>query len=103
MEVGAAGLEPVHDDPLNEVRVQRVPQTVVVEPRADLRVRDLRLGPITSVQGGSPDIPTLTLTRDGTGLTITLDFAGDQLSDDAAIALVSNFAGQMEQPLRHLL
>ena len=41
VEVGAAGLEPVHDDPLNEVRVQRVPQTVVVEPRADLRVRDL--------------------------------------------------------------
>ena len=68
-----------------------------------MRVRDLRFTPITTVQVGSEDIPTLTITRQGTGLTITLEFAQGQLNATDAITLLSNFAGRMEQPLRHLL
>jgi pyruvate dehydrogenase E2 component (dihydrolipoamide acetyltransferase)/2-oxoglutarate dehydrogenase E2 component (dihydrolipoamide succinyltransferase) len=73
------------------------------EDAARLRVRDLRFSAITSVAVGTEDVPTLTLTRTGTGLTITLEFAPAQLAPSDAITLLSNFAGRMEQPLRHLL
>ena len=68
-----------------------------------LRLRDLRFTPITTVAVGSEDVPTLTLTRQGAGLMITLEFSPVQLKPNQAIALLSNFAGRMEQPLRHLL
>ena len=70
---------------------------------ARLRLRDLRFSAITSVAVGAEDVPTLTLTRNGAGLTITLEFAPAQLTASDAITLLSNFAGRMEQPLRHLL
>ncbi|HEV8036071.1 biotin/lipoyl-containing protein, partial [Yoonia sp.] len=73
------------------------------EDAARLRVRDLRFSAITSVAMGAEDVPTLTLTRNGAGLTITLEFAPAQLAPSDAITLLSNFAGRMEQPLRHLL
>lgn len=70
---------------------------------AQIRIRDLRFTPITTVQVGAGDVPTLTLTRNGAGLTITLEYANDALSATDAITLLSNFAGRVEQPLRHLL
>jgi pyruvate/2-oxoglutarate dehydrogenase complex dihydrolipoamide acyltransferase (E2) component len=70
---------------------------------AQLRIRDLRFTPIHTVQVGAEDTPVLTLTGHGAGLTITLEYAGDQLSANDAITLLSNFAGRVEQPLRHLL
>jgi pyruvate dehydrogenase E2 component (dihydrolipoamide acetyltransferase)/2-oxoglutarate dehydrogenase E2 component (dihydrolipoamide succinyltransferase) len=69
----------------------------------DLRVRDLRFTTITSVAVGGEDVPTLTLTQLGGGLAITLEYASTQLTAPEAITLLSNFAGRMEQPLRHLL
>ncbi len=77
--------------------------TAPTDSAPELRLRDLRFTPITSVQIGGEDIPTLTLTRQGAGLSITLEFAPDQLGATEAITLLSNFAGRMEQPLRHLL
>jgi len=68
-----------------------------------LRLRDLRFTAIATVAIGAEDIPTLTLTRQGTGLALTLEYAPDQLGATDAITLLSNFAGRMEQPLRHLL
>ena len=68
-----------------------------------LRLRDLRFTAIATVAIGAEDIPTLTLTRQDTGLAITLEYAPDQLCATDAITLLSNFAGRMEQPLRHLL
>ena len=68
-----------------------------------LRLRDLRFTAIASVAIGAEDVPTLTLTRHSTGLAITLEYARDQIADADAITLLSNFAGRMEQPLRHLL
>ncbi|MFS4583185.1 biotin/lipoyl-containing protein [Phaeobacter sp. C3_T13_0] len=75
----------------------------LTEDAADLCIRDLRFASITSVHLGAEDIPTLTLTRSGDGLSITLEYGTGQLTAPAAIELLSNFAGRMEQPLRHLL
>ena len=72
------------------------------EDAAQLRLRDLRFTPITTVQVGGEDVPTLTLCRAGSGLAITLEYADGQLGTTDAITLLSNFAGRMEQPLRHL-
>ena len=45
----------------------------------------------------------LTLMVAGEGLTLTLECAAHQLAAPEAITLLSDFAGRMEQPLRHLL
>jgi pyruvate dehydrogenase E2 component (dihydrolipoamide acetyltransferase)/2-oxoglutarate dehydrogenase E2 component (dihydrolipoamide succinyltransferase) len=77
--------------------------TSASEDAPQMRLRDLRFSTITSVAVGSEDIPTLTLTCSGAGdLTITLEYAQTDLDATAAITLLSNFAGRMEQPLRHL-
>jgi pyruvate dehydrogenase E2 component (dihydrolipoamide acetyltransferase)/2-oxoglutarate dehydrogenase E2 component (dihydrolipoamide succinyltransferase) len=68
-----------------------------------LRLRDLRATRLASVAMGAEDAPVLTLAQGGAGLSITLECAADQLSADAALALLTAFAGRMEQPLRHLL
>lgn len=73
------------------------------ETAPDLVLRDLRMSRISGVELGAEDAPVLTLTSIGTGLTITLECAARHMTASAAIALLSNFAGRMEQPLRHLL
>lgn len=73
------------------------------ETAPDLTLRDLRMSRIATVMLGAEDKPVLTLTRAGTGLSITLECASHQLTASEAIALLSNFAGRIEQPLRHLL
>tara|TARA_R110000787_G_scaffold23912_5_gene68161 strand:+ start:64 stop:684 length:621 start_codon:yes stop_codon:yes gene_type:complete len=77
--------------------------TKATEDAPALRLCDLRFTPITTVQMGADDTPVITMTRFGDGLTLTLEYTGDQLTAEAAISLLSNFAGRMEQPLRHLL
>jgi len=69
----------------------------------DLILRDLRLSRINRVDLGAEDAPVLTLTQASSGLSITLECAGDHLSAGEAVNLLSEFAGRMEQPLRHLL
>ena len=68
-----------------------------------LRLRDLRDTRVASVAMGAEDAPVVTLARDGAGLSITLECAADQLSAQDALGLLTEFAGRMEQPLRHLL
>jgi len=69
----------------------------------DLRVRDLRSSRIGGVRLGAEQCPVLSVTRSGSGLGLTLECSADQLSAGEAVTLLSNFAGRMEQPLRHLL
>jgi pyruvate/2-oxoglutarate dehydrogenase complex dihydrolipoamide acyltransferase (E2) component len=69
----------------------------------DLTLRDLRMSRISGVELGPEDTPVLTLTRTGDGLKITLECASHQMTAHEAVALLSNFAGRIEQPLRHLL
>ncbi|SDZ40868.1 pyruvate dehydrogenase E2 component (dihydrolipoamide acetyltransferase)/2-oxoglutarate dehydrogenase E2 component (dihydrolipoamide succinyltransferase) [Jannaschia faecimaris] len=78
-------------------------KTEASDDAPQLRLRDLRFTPITTVNVGGEDIPTLTLTRRGKGLAITLEYAAGQFDASDAITLLSSFAGRMEQPLRHLL
>jgi pyruvate/2-oxoglutarate dehydrogenase complex dihydrolipoamide acyltransferase (E2) component len=69
----------------------------------DLILRDLRISRVSTVDLGAEDAPVLTLTRTNGGLTITLECAGHHLTASEAVSLLSEFAGRMEQPLRHLL
>uniref|UniRef100_UPI0040471BD9 biotin/lipoyl-containing protein n=1 Tax=Yoonia sp. TaxID=2212373 RepID=UPI0040471BD9 len=69
----------------------------------DLILRDLRMSHVSTVDLGAEDTPVLTLTRTNGGLTITLECAGHHLTANEAVSLLSEFAGRMEQPLRHLL
>ncbi|AFO92000.1 pyruvate dehydrogenase [Phaeobacter inhibens] len=69
----------------------------------DLTLRDLRMSRVSTVDLGAEDAPVLTLMQARGGLSITLECAANQLSANAAIHLLSEFAGRMEQPLRHLL
>ncbi|WP_102107615.1 biotin/lipoyl-containing protein [Oceaniglobus roseus] len=68
-----------------------------------LLLRDLRHAPLSFVSLGAEDCPVLTLTRHGETLTITLECGAGQLGAEAALTLLTGFAGRMEQPLRHLL
>lgn len=69
----------------------------------DLVLRDLRMSRVSKVNLGAENTPVLTLTAACGGLSITLECAGDHLSASEAVNLLSEFAGRMEQPLRHLL
>jgi pyruvate/2-oxoglutarate dehydrogenase complex dihydrolipoamide acyltransferase (E2) component len=69
----------------------------------DLRLRDLRFGRLSAVQTGPENTPVLSVLASGEGLKLTLECAAEQLDASVAITLLSDFAGRMEQPLRHLL
>lgn len=69
----------------------------------DLVLRDLRLTRISALTLGAEEAPTLTLTTTGESLTLTLECAPGELSAPAAVSLLSDFAGRLEQPLRALL
>jgi pyruvate/2-oxoglutarate dehydrogenase complex dihydrolipoamide acyltransferase (E2) component len=94
---GAGGLYTVPSTLLGQVT------KAGAETAPDLKLRDLRASRITSVHLGADACPVLTVTRSGNGLGLSLECSSDQLSADAAVRLLSNFAGRMEQPLRHLL
>lgn len=80
-----------------------LPGTVLSDEPAGLRIRDLRFSRIASVDLGAEDMPVLTLAACANGLSITLECGAHHLSAPQAIALISNFAGRIEDPLRHLL
>ncbi|WP_273524863.1 biotin/lipoyl-containing protein [Rhodosalinus sediminis] len=82
-----------------------------------LVVRDLRGTPLASVALGAEAAPVLTIlaagadtgtdtgarTDAGPALSITLECAAGALDAGAAIRCLTDFAGRVEQPLRHLL
>lgn len=68
-----------------------------------LVLRDLRGSRLSSIEMGGEPTPVLTLTPNAAGLTLTLECAPSQMDARAAIQLLTDFAGRVEQPLRHLL
>ncbi len=68
-----------------------------------LILRDLRATSIAALWMGSEAAPVLSVTRDGADMLVTLECAPDQLKPEAAVDLISGFAGQLAEPLRHLL
>ncbi|MCA1774244.1 MAG: pyruvate dehydrogenase [Loktanella sp.] len=77
--------------------------TSVEDATPDLILRDLRATRITGLHMGGEDAPVLSLTTSGAGLTLTLECAQGQIAPAAALSLLGDFAGRLEQPLRHLL
>lgn len=69
----------------------------------DLVIRDLRASPIASVAMGAEQTPVLTLLRQGDGMLLVLECSPTQMAAPRAIAFLSEFAGRMHDPLRHLL
>ena len=69
----------------------------------DLILRDLRHSRITGLTLGGEEAPVLSLLRKGGGLSLTLECAAGSLAASDALSLLNDFAGRMEQPLRHLL
>ena len=82
---------------------RRLSQVAATEDMPELILRDLRGSFVQNVELGAEDIPVLTLLPKGKGLTLVLECAPEQLSAEAAIALLNTVAGRLEQPLRHLL
>ncbi|MEQ9259381.1 MAG: biotin/lipoyl-containing protein [Roseovarius sp.] len=78
-------------------------ESVEPEGAPSLRLRDLTASRITGLRLGAPDCPALTVMAEGETLTITLDFTAAQLSEAAAISLLTGFAARLEDPLRQLL
>lgn len=78
-------------------------QTAPTDAAPQLRLRDLRGAHVCGVQIGPEEVPVLTLSDGDTGIAITLECSADQLSPGDALRLISNFAGRVEHPLRHLL
>ncbi len=70
---------------------------------AQLLIYDLRNSAITSIENCADGLPTLTLLSQGDFLGLTLECRNDHMSADAALSFLTEFAGRMEQPLRHLL
>lgn len=101
VEVASLGAARHYADPDRPWLGQAKPQAPDGPPT--LRIRDLRRSPVSSVEAGPEECPVLTLTQHDATLSVTLECAADQLSAQAAITLLTEFAGRLEQPLRHLL
>jgi pyruvate dehydrogenase E2 component (dihydrolipoamide acetyltransferase)/2-oxoglutarate dehydrogenase E2 component (dihydrolipoamide succinyltransferase) len=82
---------------------RRLSQIAITDDAPDLILRDLRDSFVQSVALGTEATPVLTLLPNGDGVSLVLECAAHQLSASAAIALLNDVAGRMEQPLRHLL
>ncbi|GAA0779536.1 pyruvate dehydrogenase [Roseibium denhamense] len=68
-----------------------------------LIVRDLVGSPLTSIQLGAETVPVLTVSGADNALTITCECPGEALSAEAALALTTEFAERIGDPLRQLL
>ncbi|TVP71720.1 MAG: pyruvate dehydrogenase [Rhodobacteraceae bacterium] len=73
------------------------------EDAPDLMLRDLRPSPLTGLALGAEAQPVLSLLRKGAGLALVLEGDPAHLPPSRAIALLSDFAGRLQDPLRHLL
>lgn len=71
-------------------------------PRS-LIIRDLGDTDIVSVQLSAPEVPVVSVGRNGDTLALCLDFTPGQLGEDEAIGFVREFAGRLKDPLRQLL
>lgn len=68
-----------------------------------LLLRDLRGTRLRQIELGADDMPVLTIADAGSGLALTLECTPQQLEARDAITLLTEFAGRLEQPVRHLL
>ena len=82
---------------------RRLSAVTEAETAPDLLLRDLRATRLHAVSMGAEERPVLTLMQSGEGLSLVLECSPAQLTPERAIALLSEFAGRMHDPLRNLL
>ncbi|MBS1302055.1 biotin/lipoyl-containing protein [Loktanella sp. SALINAS62] len=82
---------------------RRLAGTAPTEDTPALTLRDLRGSPLSFVALGAEDTPVLTLTGQGDTMTLTLECSPAHLDPQDAIQFLTDFAGRVQQPLRHLL
>lgn len=82
---------------------RRLSSVSETECAPDLVLRDLRATRVQAVSMGAEQVPVLTVMKRGSGLSLVLECSAGQMPPERAIALLSEFAGRMEDPLRHLL
>jgi len=69
----------------------------------DLLLRDLRASALSGVSLGTEDLPVLSVLSKRDGLALCFECGPHHMAPAQAIALLSEFAGRMDDPLRHLL
>jgi len=82
---------------------RRLSEVTGTDEAPGLVVRDLRGTRLATVELGAEAVPVLTLASRGAGLSVTLECAPAHLDAAGAIRLLTDFAGRMREPLRHLL
>ena len=66
-------------------------------------LRDLSKTALVEVELGTEDAPVLSITSDREDLIVTLECSADALSPQAALQLVAEFSGRLDEPLLQLL
>ncbi len=82
---------------------RRLSAVTEAEAAPDLLLRDLRASALSGLSLGVEDMPVLSVLSKGDGLALTLECGPHHMTPAQAIALLSEFAGRMQDPLRHLL
>ncbi len=82
---------------------RRLSAVTETDDAPDLLLRDLRASALSGVSLGAEEVPVLSVLNKGDGLALTLEAAPHHMAPALAIALLSEFAGRMDDPLRHLL
>ena len=82
---------------------RRLSAVTETDDAPDLLLRDLRTSALSGVSLGAEEVPVLSILGKGDGLALTLEAAPHHMAPALAIALLSEFAGRMGDPLRHLL
>lgn len=102
VEVAALGADPRRIANPDRARLSDQSEDTSGRPAA-LILRDLTASPITTMRVGPGAAPILSIGKDGESYLLTLDFTDGQLSEDAAIAFITGFAGRLSEPLLHLI
>jgi pyruvate/2-oxoglutarate dehydrogenase complex dihydrolipoamide acyltransferase (E2) component len=82
---------------------RRLSAVTATEAAPDLLLRDLRVSALSGLSLGVEDMPVLSVLSKGDGLALTLECGPHHMTPAQAIALLSEFAGRLGDPLRHLL
>ena len=102
LEIAAPGADAARYADPDMTRLSE-PQQAEADAAADLVLRDLTATPLTAVRLTASAAPVLTIGRANASYSLGLDFMDAQLSEGEAIAFLTDFAGRLQEPLRHIL
>ena len=82
---------------------RRLSAVTETDAAPDLLLRNLRSSALSNIALGAEAMPVLTILSKDDGLSLILECDPRHMAPAQAIALLSEFAGRMQDPLRHLL